>query len=332
MSRMIVVAGVHLDRAWPELGSAFGNALRRWSREVLARVVDQARQREADAILVVGDLMDRSTVLPETVEYAATVLGSFPGHVLIAPGSADWTGDDGPYELRTWPANVHIWTNADYAPAPTVPALWASAWTSLSSRPPRLPIAGLDDGCRTVVRAGLSGADMSGLAEGDRLVSSGLADREQLLVVADLVHEPGAPGGFALLIDSGNPDAGVELIDLPGQPGFLVEIDVTSLETHEEFESAIKSACSGDGPGQLRLSGVLAARILLPGFAGPEIAPDAVVDMNSLGYAVEVPDASDRSTQAEFLRAMALTRGDERERHQTTALGLRALSASATGD
>ena len=40
--------------------------------------------------------MDRSTVLPETVEYAAAVLGSFPGHVLVAPGPTDWIGDGGP--------------------------------------------------------------------------------------------------------------------------------------------------------------------------------------------------------------------------------------------
>src|SRR3954470_24870535 len=90
MTRIIVVAGVHLDRAWPELGNTFGNALRLWSREVLARLVDEARRRDAEAIVIAGNLMDRSTVLPETVEYAATVLGSFPGRVLVAPGSTDW--------------------------------------------------------------------------------------------------------------------------------------------------------------------------------------------------------------------------------------------------
>lgn len=332
MSRIVVVTGVHLDRAWPELGSTFGNALRLWSREVLARLVDEARQRDAEAIVIAGNLMDRSTVLPETVEYAATVLGSFPGHVLVAPGSTDWVGDDGPYELGAWPANIHIWTKAGFEPASKMPALWGSAWTSPSSRPPRLPLADPDEGHRTFVRAGLSAIEFGGLTPGDRLVSSGSAPSDHPLAVTDLVHEPGGAGGNALLMDAGGPDAGIEIIRLLGQPGATTHIDVTSLETQEEFDSAITKACSGDGPVQVRLSGELAARILLPGFAGPEIAADVIVEMSSLRYAVEVPDPADRSTQAEFLRAMALTRGDERERHQTTALGLRALSASATED
>ncbi|MDN5896914.1 MAG: hypothetical protein L0H93_23190, partial [Nocardioides sp.] len=60
MSRIMVVTGVHLDRGWPGLGSAWGNALRRWSREALAKAVEQARQCDVEAIVVVGTLMDRS--------------------------------------------------------------------------------------------------------------------------------------------------------------------------------------------------------------------------------------------------------------------------------
>ncbi|GAB2855061.1 hypothetical protein [Nocardioides pacificus] len=331
MSQIMVVTGVHLDRGWPELGSAWGNALRGWSRDALAQVVEQASQRDLEAIVVVGNLMDRSTVLPETVEYAAAVLGSFPGHVLIAPGPLDWHGDGDPYELGAWPANMHIWTDAAFQSAPMMPTVWGSAWTSQSSRAPRPPREGLEEGLRTLVRAGLSEGDLGGLVAGDQAVISGTAEGSQMHVVVDLVREPGTAGGSALLVNTRDPGVGPEVIGLQGQPGSLVELDVTTLEVQEEFEAVVKSACSGDGPVLLRLSGELPSQILLPGFGGPEIAPDVVVDVSDLGYGAEVPDALDRSTRAEFLRAMALTRGDERERHQTTALGLKALRASTTG-
>lgn len=330
MSRIMVVTGVHLDRAWPGLGSGFGNVLRGWARESLARVVEEARQREVEAIVVLGNLMDRSTVLPETVEYAAAVLGSFPGPVLIAPGETDWIGDGGPYELGGWPANVHMWTSVSFEPAPAIPAIWGSAWTSPSSHAPRPPMEGME-GLRTLMRSGLTEEDLSRWDGGERVVTTGIADLDELLLVTDLVHAPGVAAGSALLISLEDHDAAVETITLPDQPGSSVDLDVTALETPDEFASAVKSISSGDGPILLRLTGELAARILLPGFGRLELAPDVVLDLGALSYAVEVAESSDRSARAEFLRAMALTRGDERERHQTTALGLEALSASTTG-
>ena len=71
MSRIMLVSGVHLDRAWPELGSAFGRVLREWSREALVRTVERAREHQVSALVVVGGLMDRPMVLPDTVEFTA---------------------------------------------------------------------------------------------------------------------------------------------------------------------------------------------------------------------------------------------------------------------
>ncbi|MDN5895334.1 MAG: hypothetical protein L0H93_15085, partial [Nocardioides sp.] len=272
-----------------------------------------------------------STAIPDSVEYATAVLGSFPGHVLIAPGPLDWLGDGGPYERGAWPANVHIWTDVGFEPAPMMPSVWGSAWTSPYSRAPRPPKDGLEGGPRILVRAGLSEGDLGGLAAGDRVVGSGGAENLEMHVVTDLVHGPGAPGGSALLVNVQDAGDGAEVLGLPGQPGSLVDLDVTTLEIQEEFEAVVNSACSHEGPVLLRLSGELPSQILLPGFGGSDLAPDVLVDASALSYASEVPEASDRSTRAEFIRAMALTRGDERERHQTTALGLKALSASTTG-
>lgn len=329
MSRIVVVAGVHLDRAWPDLGRSFGDALRAWSREVLARVVEEARQREADTLVILGDLLDRSTVVPDTTDYAAAVLGTFPGDVLIAPGPMDWAGDDGPYDLGTWRANVHFWTNAGLAPAASQPDLWGSAWiapSSWSSRTSATP----DGREKTFFRAQLGDSDIAGRRPGDRVVTSGAPANDFVIAVEDVVHRPGECGGYILVLDA-DPTSVGERVAIAGQPGLLVDLDVTTLETPADFAAAAQDASQSGGPVLLRLSGTLSPRILLPESGGPEVASNVTLDADALTFAVEAPDSSDRSTRAEFLRAMALTRGDERERHQTTALGLEALSASGIG-
>jgi hypothetical protein len=326
-----MVSGIHLDRPWPDLGPEFGEALRAWSREALARIVDAGRHRGADAIVVAGDLLDRSTVLPETVEYAASVLSSFPGSVLLAPGPADWIGEDSPYELASWPANMHIWTNAAFEPAPELPSVWGSAWTSPAAQAPRIRAAERADGHRIFVRAHQTAPDLDALSPGDRAVVSDPGGSDQLLVVPSVVDRPGGAGGSGLLVDIKEPEAPAETIDLPGRPGSVVELDVTGLEQPDEFELALRSRQEDNRLLCVRLTGALPAQILLPGFGDPEVRSGVVLDMDALTYAVEVPEASDRSTRAEFLRAMALTRGEARTRHQTTALGLKALAASSTG-
>lgn len=330
MSRILAVGGIHLDRAWPELGAEWGGALRGWSRQVLARVIEQAREHDAEAVVVLGNLLDRSTVLPDTVEYAAAVLGSFAGRVLIAPGQHDWIGDAGPYELGSWPANVHVWNSGDFQPAPTMPMWWGSAWTSPSGWTPRPPKDTLEGATRTFVWAGLA-SDLGELSVGDQTVTTGPVTDPKMKVLADVVCTPGTGIGSALLIDTGNVSADPTVIRFPGEPGTVVQLDVDDLRTQEEFEVALKNACTATGPLLLQLRGELASSILLPGFGGPELAPNVIVDLDRLGYGAQAPVDWDRSTRAEFLRAMALTRGDERERHQTTALGLRALSASNRG-
>ena len=331
MNRILVIAGVHLDRAWTDLGTAFGIPLRRWSREVLALGVQEARRLDVDSLVILGDLMDRATVVPDTVHYAAAVLGSFPGRVLVLPGPTDWLGDDGPYELGSWAKNTTVWTSAGFEPVPTEPRLWGSAWTSPSSRTPRFPIRGVAEQGRTFLRAGLSGAEFGDFAPGDRAITNGTEGSDRMLAVPDLVHQPGAAGGWALLVDIGRADIARERIYLPGQPGTSVQLDVTELTTPDAFRAALVAAGDGVGPVQLRLVGQLGARVLLPGFGGPDLPANVVLDARTLRYAVEVPASSDLSTLAEFLRAMALARGSDLERHQTTALGLTALTTSAAG-
>lgn len=316
MTRIAVVAGVALDRAWPTLGPAHGTALRDRSRSSLIQLVEESTVRGAESIVVLGGLISRATVMPETLAYAAAILESFSGTVHVAPGPEDWWGGGGPYEIVAWPDNVHFWTSPTFEPAPGEPRLWGSACTSSLPSMPRVPRDVSDGPARVLARAGLSPADL------DRMPT-----RDLVLTVPDLVAAPGNGGGSFLMVDLSE-GVVVDVVELPGQSGAVVDLVVDDLETTAELGAALTAASTDAGPVVVRLSGALAPRVLLPGMGGPDLAWGQVLDVDALTYAVQTTEPTDRSTRAEFLRAMAASRGDDRERHQTTALGLAALDAS----
>lgn len=307
---VMIIGGVRLDYAWTGLGARFGSALRDWSRDVLALVVEEANRREVRILLISGNLFDRSYALPTTVDYASQILATFSGDVLIVPGKSDWIDGTSLYSTHQWAANTSICSSFDYQPCAAAATVWVSAWTSPGGSAPRVP-DGL--GPRVLVRPGV--------------VDDGV------LTVPDLVHDPRVPGGVALLIDSADPKAPVQRINLPGQPGSLVDVDVSDATDTDALAEALEAVLTPGDPLLLRLLGTLAPGVLLPGFSGPDrsLPPEVVLDLESLSFATTSVEPGDQSARAEFLRAMAYANVAELQRHQTTALGLAALRASAQG-
>ncbi|WP_242456099.1 hypothetical protein [Mycolicibacterium sp. P1-18] len=305
----MIVSGVHLDHAWPGLGAPFGSALRRWSRQVLALVVEEANRRTVGVLLIAGDLFDRSYALPAAVDYASQILGTFGGDVVVVPGRSDWINDTSLYNTQGWAPNISICSSFDFQPCAGAEAVWASAWTSPGGSAPRVPVA---PGPRVLIRAGV-------------------ADDAGILTVPDLVHDPREAGGFALLIDSENPNEPARQVDMSGQPGVSVDVDVTKLTDTDALAAALDAALTPGDPLLLRLLGTLATGVLLPGFGGPErnLPREVVLDLDSLSFATPRVDPTDRSARAEFLQAMAYANTPELQRHQTVALGLAALDTSA---
>ena len=308
---IMIVSGLHLDHAWTGLGPAFGSALRGWSRQVLAHVVEEANDRSVGVLLIAGDLFDRSYALPSTIDYASKILGTFSGDVVIVPGRSDWADGTSLYSTHTWASNVSICSSSDYQPCTAAETVWTSAWTSPGGSAPRVPVA---PGSRVLVRAGM-------------------ADDDRVLTVPDLVHDPRESGGFGVLIDSAKPNEPARRIDLAGQPGALVDVDVTEFPNTDALADALDAVLTSGNPLLLRLLGTLTPGVLLPGFGGPDrhLLPEMVLDLDSLRFATPSVDETDRSARAEFLRAMAYANTPELQRHQTTALGLAALAASAQG-
>src|SRR5262245_50450897 len=131
LARFLQVSDVHLGAPFRWLPAERREDRRRDQRGVLERVVREAIEREAHAILVPGDLFDQEGVDAATLAFALSVFdvrGCPP--VFIAPGNHD------PYSERSlywnerllqaramrWPAHVHV-SNTPYWAAETVPGL-----------------------------------------------------------------------------------------------------------------------------------------------------------------------------------------------------------------
>ena len=309
---IMVASGVQLDHAWVDLNAEFGAALRQWSRQVLALVVEEANRLDAGMLLIAGGLFDRAHMLPTTVDYAAQILGTFNGDVLIVPGKSDWIDGPSLYGTHHWATNTSICSSSEYEPCAAEPTVWVSAWTSPGGAAPRLPDVPEP---HVLIRAGTVGGN------------------GRVLAVPTLVRDPREPGGSAVLIDGAEPEAPARPVDLPRQPGSLIDLDVTDIEDTDALADALEDVLAPEGPLLLRVVGTLAPGVLLPGFSGPHrnLPPEVVLDLDSLSFATPSVDPTDRSARAEFLRAMAYTNTTELHQHQTTALGLAALGASLQG-
>lgn len=323
MTRVLAVHGVGLDRAWPELGHEHGELMRGWSAELLAEAVQAAAREEVDALVVAGDLFDRATATPSTVEYAAAVLGSAGVPVVVVPGQRDWYGDGSPYVHSSWPASVRIAANAAFEPV-LDDRIWVSAWTGPTSQLPATPAG--SEGPALLVRPSVAGATevAERLPHGLHLLTSGEQhDDEGWTSVAPLASLERAMG--VLLVDVAEDHRpGAARVPLGEPPVLLVELDVTGLGSEEQLREALVAAA--DRPALIRLMGELAVEVLPPALHAEPLPPHLVVDETELTFADPRITPDDRTTRAELLRGLAGLGLERRRLHVSTALGLRALA------
>lgn len=90
--------------------------------DALARAMDEARDRNVDAVIIPGNLFDENNITTRvvaTVQEIFTQLGNIP--VFITPGAIDPYSNDSAYDdaslqargLKPWPPNVHIFGRAE---------------------------------------------------------------------------------------------------------------------------------------------------------------------------------------------------------------------------
>jgi DNA repair protein SbcD/Mre11 len=108
--RLLHFADLHLDRSFAgeRIYGAAAQRRRDDLRAALERIVERARQAQADLITCGGDLFEQDHITRETASFILRTLGGADRPVLIAPGHADPAVPSSPYRYLRWPQNVTI--------------------------------------------------------------------------------------------------------------------------------------------------------------------------------------------------------------------------------
>jgi DNA repair protein SbcD/Mre11 len=112
--RFIHTSDIHLDTSFSGSGlpSRLGDRKREAIRGTFRKIIEGARTRQVDFVLIAGDLFELERITPDTFEFIKqqlSALGRMP--VFISPGNHDPCIQGSPYREESWPDNVHIFTD-----------------------------------------------------------------------------------------------------------------------------------------------------------------------------------------------------------------------------
>ena len=142
MLNIIHGADFHLDSPFAGLTPQRAAQRRGEQRELLERLARLARERQADLVLLSGDLLDSRRLFRETAQALAQSLGDIPCPVFIAPGNHDFCSPGSPWTSLAWPDHIHIFTGG--AERVDLPALNCTlyGWAFSDSHQERGPLSG----------------------------------------------------------------------------------------------------------------------------------------------------------------------------------------------
>ena len=149
MIRVLHAADLHLDSPFQALGREKALLRREEQRELLERIGQIAREREADIALFAGDLFDAENVFSDTGRVVEQALAAMGIPVFIAPGNHDWYGPRSAWSRLALGENVHLFTAPEIACVP-LPALnvrvWGAAFAGRLRTPPLMSFEAEKDG------------------------------------------------------------------------------------------------------------------------------------------------------------------------------------------
>ena len=130
--KIVHFSDLHLDSTFTWAGASGDAARRRRQalRDTLRRIVDLARDVEADALFCGGDLYEHERAGRDTAEFLRQTFASLdPVSVYLAPGNHDWYGPDSLYSRVEWSSNVHVFSESALRPVEleTGVTLWGAA-------------------------------------------------------------------------------------------------------------------------------------------------------------------------------------------------------------
>ncbi len=125
--KILHAADLHLDSPFESLDAAKAAARRSEQRQLLLDIAALARAREADLLLLAGDVLDGAVVYRETADTLREALKTVPCPVFIAPGNHDFYTPASLYARETLGENVHIFKD-DALSCVELPELGARVW------------------------------------------------------------------------------------------------------------------------------------------------------------------------------------------------------------
>lgn len=108
MIRVLHAADLHLDSPFQALGREKAARRRSEQRSLLERIVALAAEKEADVLLLAGDLLDSDAAFSETGRMLERVFASVELPVFIAPGNHDWYSVRSPWARLELGEKVHV--------------------------------------------------------------------------------------------------------------------------------------------------------------------------------------------------------------------------------
>lgn len=317
-ARMLVVAGLNLDKAWPDEAVGAARALREASAGLLLEVAQRGIDLGVDGLVVLGGLWDPTTVRSSTVSDVRAVLGSMPYAVLVLPGEVEAAGSFGPQTLADWPSTFR-WVEPE---SRTVVVLGGDRFAVMG---PEATLSPPLDGAVALLTTHHSPPDA------------------RLPVI-----RPGTPGD---LTRSSPAIAPLVAGTGGGHPrGALVSYDVTrSLQvadvefgqhlglirrlTLDEYRDSSTLLVALDDLVQrcdrldrVVVSGGVGPRVLVPpALPWQPSRDDVTVVWRDLSYRFPTAAPSDQTVSAELVRRLSGPGPDEARRHQALALGLSSL-------
>lgn len=111
MVNIIHGADFHLDSPFDGLSPEKARQRRGEQRETVQSMIELARERNADIILLSGDMFDSDNAFHETIAMLREAFASVDADIFISPGNHDYYSPGSPYRSAVWSDNVHIFAS-----------------------------------------------------------------------------------------------------------------------------------------------------------------------------------------------------------------------------
>ena len=116
--KLLALSDVHLDSKFGWATPEVARRQRQRLRDAVTWAFEQARDEDAAAVLIAGDLFEHDLVSPDTIAFLRRTFERSGLRVFAAPGNHDPAGKESPYQRVDWPGNVRIFRETHFTSEP----------------------------------------------------------------------------------------------------------------------------------------------------------------------------------------------------------------------